>query len=142
MQWSNSDPHQDQDACFLPSKSLEDTSKGSYPSDSLESSIQNILETISSSRGIDHPENIHPPETGSSILSKITSSQPTLSAPSYICRVCYAARLSHVSHIVHDFYFNASSYRKQQILLPQSRTESSLLQKYHNMQIMRLLNPA
>ena len=70
------------------------------------------------------------------------SLQLTPSAPSYICGVCYAARSSHVSHIVHYSYFNGRSYRKQRILLSQSRVEFLSLQKNVNVQIMRLLNPA
>jgi len=70
---SNSDPHLGQDTCPSSSESLEDTSKGSLPSDFLESSIQNIFETIFSSQGIDCPEDIHPPKTGPSVLSKTIS---------------------------------------------------------------------
>ena len=122
--------NQDQDTCPTPSGSPEDISKDSHPSDSPESSIQNIPKTIFSSQGIERPEDIHPPETGPFVLSKTTSA--TNSTNSYICGVRYAARSFHVSHMMHDSYFNVSSYRKQQILIPQSMAKSPPLQKNRN----------
>ena len=104
-----------------------------------EQQFQNIFETISSSRGIDHPEDIHPPKTSPSILSK-TTSITNFNGSLLHCRVCYAARSTHVSHMVHNSYFNASNYIKHQILLSQLGVESPLLQKNRNVQIMRLLN--
>jgi len=74
----NSDLYQDKDTCPSPSESPEDINRESHSSDSPESIIQNIPETISSSRRIDHPEDTL--ETDPSILSKTTFATNSISS--------------------------------------------------------------
>ena len=108
-----SDPRQDQNMCPSPSE---------FPEGFREENLRARATFRIFLRPFSSPEDGHPPKSAPPTWARQPLQQLS-SNPAYICGVCYVTRSFHIFNMVHDPYFNASSYKNKQISLSQSKAQ-------------------